>query len=71
MGLSVAEDVAFALENDGVATDPMHAAVLEWLEQLDLGQRMNLAPQFLSDGHKQRTAMAGVLIDDSPVLLLD
>ena len=71
VGLSVAEDLAFALENDNVAHDELVAKVQQWAEVLDLKNLLKASPQALSGGQKQRVAMAGVLIDDSPILLFD
>jgi len=71
IGLSVAEDLAFALENDMVDLPLMREKVLRWAKQLDLQQLLDNRPQDLSGGQKQRVSLAGVLIDESPILLFD
>lgn len=71
IGLNVAEDLAFALENDMVALPLMREKVLRWAKQLDLEQLLDHRPQDLSGGQKQRVSLAGVLIDESPILLFD
>ncbi|EFX52117.1 ABC transporter, ATP-binding protein [Streptococcus cristatus ATCC 51100] len=71
IGLSVAEDLAFALENDMVELPLMREKVIRWAKQLDLEQLLDHRPQDLSGGQKQRVSLAGVLIDESPILLFD
>ena len=71
IGLSVAEDLAFALENDVTALEEMKSRVHKWAEKLDLLPLLNQRPQDLSGGQKQRVSLAGVLIDESPILLFD
>ena len=71
IGLSVAEDLAFALENDVTALDDMKSRVHKWAEKLDLLSLLPQRPQDLSGGQKQRVSLAGVLIDESPILLFD
>ena len=71
IGLSVAEDLAFALENDMVELERMKSRVCTWAERLDLSKLLDHRPQDLSGGQKQRVSLAGVLIDESPILLFD
>ena len=71
IGLSVAEDLAFALENDVTALGEMKSRVHKWAEKLDLLDLLAQRPQDLSGGQKQRVSLAGVLIDESPILLFD
>ena len=71
IGLSVAEDLAFALENDMVELGTMKERVQSWAERLDLMNLLDHRPQDLSGGQKQRVSLAGVLIDESPILLFD
>ena len=71
IGLSVAEDLAFALENDMVELESMKSRVHTWAERLDLSKLLYHRPQDLSGGQKQRVSLAGVLIDESPILLFD
>ena len=71
IGLSVAEDLAFALENDMVKLESMKSRVHTWAERLDLSKLLDHRPQDLSGGQKQRVSLAGVLIDESPILLFD
>ena len=71
IGLSVAEDLAFSLENDMVELERMKTRVHTWAERLDLSKLLDHRPQDLSGGQKQRVSLAGVLIDESPILLFD
>ncbi len=71
IGLSVAEDLAFALENDMLELESMKSRVHTWAERLDLSKLLDHRPQDLSGGQKQRVSLAGVLIDESPILLFD
>ena len=71
IGLTVAEDLAFALENDCANQSEMKDKVALWAERLDLTSILNHRPQDLSGGQKQRVSLAGVLIDESPILLFD
>jgi energy-coupling factor transporter ATP-binding protein EcfA2 len=71
IGLTVAEDIAFALENDEVSQDQMKAQVAQWAQMVELEQLLNQRPQDLSGGQKQRVSIAGVLIDTPPILLFD
>lgn len=71
VGLTVAEDLAFALENDQVHQADIMASVASWANTLDLHDLIDLAPQSLSGGQKQRVSIGGVLIDESPIVLFD
>lgn len=71
IGLTVAEDLAFALENDCADQSEMKDKVALWAERLDLTSLLNHRPQDLSGGQKQQVSLAGVLIDESPILLFD
>ncbi|GEN47961.1 ABC transporter ATP-binding protein [Ligilactobacillus pobuzihii] len=71
VALTVAEDIAFALENDNRFVDELHQRVQQWAEILQMPDLLQQKPQELSGGQKQRVALAGVLIDDEPILLLD
>ncbi|MBM7180646.1 ABC transporter ATP-binding protein [Streptococcus suis] len=71
IGLSVAEDLAFALENDMESQGVMKQKVGDWAERLSLTDLLVHRPQDLSGGQKQRVSLGGVLIDESPILLFD
>ena len=71
IGLSVAEDLAFALENDCCPRPEMVETVHKWADKLDLLELLDQRPQDLSGGQKQRVSLAGVLIDESPIVLFD
>jgi len=71
IGLTVAEDIAFALENNLVAQDQMFARVDSVAKEVDVMDLLHQAPTALSGGQKQRVSMAGVMVDDVDILLFD
>lgn len=71
IGLTVAEDLAFALENDAVSQGEMHSRVSQIARVVDLNHLLHHAPGELSGGQKQRVSMGGVLIDNVSILLFD
>jgi len=71
VGLSVAEDIAFALENDCVPVDALKRRAREAAEVVGLERVIQNSPQEISGGQKQRTALAGILVDDVDMLLFD
>lgn len=71
IGLTVAEDIAFVMENDGAPQDEMKTTVVKWAEVVDVAGHLDKRPQDLSGGQKQRVSMAGVLVNDAPILLFD
>jgi biotin transport system ATP-binding protein len=75
---TVAEDVAFGLENQGVPTDERATRVAEVLDRFDLTGHADHPAHLLSGGQKQLLAIAGVLVMrparivfDEPTTLLD
>ena len=71
IGLTVAEDIAFALENDCVEDPALHRRVLRAAELVDVQDHLGHAPNELSGGQKQRVSLAGVMVDDVDILLFD
>lgn len=71
IGLTVGEDIAFALENDAKPKQEMHKTVKKWADELQIADLLEQSPQTLSGGQKQIVALAGVLVDESPILLFD
>ena len=71
VGLTVAEDIAFALENDRIPQEEMRRRVKAAAEEVDIADHLLHAPNELSGGQKQRVSLAGVLVDDVPILLFD
>ena len=71
IGLTVAEDLAFALENDEVPTKELHERVDKIAKEVDVKNLLEHAPTELSGGQKQRVSMGGVMISDVDILLLD
>ena len=71
IGLTVAEDIAFALENDCVRDPELHERVLKAAKAVGIDTHLLHAPGELSGGQKQRVALAGVMVDDVDLLLFD
>ena len=71
IGLTVAEDIAFALENDCIPTAEMHAQVEKIAELVDVKQVLRHAPHEISGGQKQRVGLGGVMVGDVDILLFD
>lgn len=71
IGLTVAEDIAFALENDCVSQEEMYEKVAKVAKEVEVDSLLDNAPGALSGGQKQRVSMAGVMVDDVDVLLFD
>lgn len=71
VGLSVGEDIAFALENDCMEQQQMKETVQKVADMVDMGKLLKSSPYELSGGQKQRVAFAGVMVDDVDVLLFD
>jgi len=71
VGATVQDDVAFALENNGVPYEDMVARVHTALAQVKMDQFLDHEPQHLSGGQKQRVAIAGALALRPRILILD
>ncbi len=71
IGLTVAEDLAFALENDDVPQEEIFKKVNEVADIVDMKAFLKHSPSALSGGQKQRVSMGGVLVDDVDILLFD
>ena len=71
VGLTVGEDISFAMENDCIAHDEMHRRTQKVAEMVDMASFLSSSPFELSGGQKQRTALAGVMIDNVDILLFD
>jgi energy-coupling factor transport system ATP-binding protein len=71
VGLSAAEDIAFAPENDCTPVEEMHRRVKETAALVNMEAHLGKSPQDLSGGQKQRISMAGVLVDEVDILLFD
>ncbi|MBE5777175.1 MAG: ABC transporter ATP-binding protein [Clostridiales bacterium] len=71
IGLTVAEDIAFALENDCVPQDEMKEITRRAAEMVDICDHLSYAPHELSGGQKQRVSLAGVMVNKVNVLLFD
>ena len=71
IGLTVGEDIAFALENDCVAQDEMKETVQRAAKLVDVDDYLSFAPHELSGGQKQRVSLAGVMVGSVKVLLFD
>ena len=71
IGLTVAEDIAFALENDCIPTKEMHQQVEKIAELVDVKQVLHHAPHEISGGQKQRVGLGGVMVNQVDVLLFD
>lgn len=71
IGLTVAEDIAFALENDCVKQEKMKKRVHDVAHRLSIEKLLDHRPNELSGGQKQRVSLAGVMVDDVDILLFD
>ena len=71
IGMTVLEDIAFALENECIVKDEMLDRVHRAAEIVDITEHLDYPPTDLSGGQKQRTGIAGILVDDVEVMLFD
>ncbi|MGL5416801.1 MAG: ABC transporter ATP-binding protein [Clostridium sp.] len=71
IGLTVAEDIAFKLENDCVETEEMKKKVLEVSKIVEVSNLLDSSPHNLSGGQKQRVTLGGVMISENNILLFD
>ena len=71
IGLTVGEDIAFALENSCTPQDEMHAITRHAAELVGIENHIGYAPHELSGGQKQRVSLAGVMVDQVRILLFD
>ncbi|GAA3633698.1 energy-coupling factor transporter ATPase [Lactobacillus hamsteri] len=71
VGATVADDVAFGLENRGIEHNEMKTRVVKALEEVGMTEYATAEPSNLSGGQKQRVAIAGILAIRPKVIILD
>lgn len=71
VGLSVGEDIAFALENECMDQEHMKQTVQKVADIVDMGHLLKSSPHELSGGQKQRVSFAGVMVDNVDIMLFD
>ncbi len=71
IGLTVAEDIAFSLENDCIPQKKMIPIVQKTAKLVDMDNFLTSSPHELSGGQKQRVSFAGVMVNDVDILLFD
>ena len=71
VGATVADDVAFGLENRQVARNEMEEKIDKALTMVGMSDYKNTAPINLSGGQKQRIALAGILALMPKIIILD
>lgn len=71
VGATVADDVAFGLENRQVPRDEMQTRIQQSLAAVDMAKLADAEPAMLSGGQKQRVAIAGILALDPKIIILD
>jgi energy-coupling factor transport system ATP-binding protein len=71
VGTTVEDDVAFALENNGIPREEMVKRVHEAIRQVHMEEFLNHEPHHLSGGQKQRVAIAGILALRPDIIILD
>ncbi|MDD3921538.1 MAG: ABC transporter ATP-binding protein [Eubacteriales bacterium] len=71
VGLSVGEDIAFAMENDMVPRAEMLKRVLDCATVVEMQKFLTALPFDLSGGQKQKVSLAGVMINDANILIFD
>lgn len=71
VGLSVAEDIAFSLENSCEEAKEMHKQVSEIAKFVKIDELLNMKPHNLSGGQKQKVSLAGIMVEDTNIVLYD
>lgn len=71
IGLTVAEDIAFKLENDCISQEIMKEKVERVSKVVGIDTHLASSPHSLSGGQKQRVTLGGVMVSDAEILLFD
>ena len=71
IGSTVEDDIAFGLENRLIRKEEIRDKILESAQSLDIVSFLDKEPSNLSGGQKQRVALAGVLVLNPKLLILD
>ncbi|MEJ8736947.1 energy-coupling factor transporter ATPase [Erysipelotrichaceae bacterium HCN-30851] len=71
IGATVADDIAFGLENHQVETSKMQGIIEKFAEKVKMTDYLLSEPTKLSGGQKQRVAIAGVLAMSPEILIFD
>ena len=71
VGATVADDIAFGLENQQLPRDEMTRRIDKALARVGMSQIADTEPSLLSGGQKQRVAIAGILALEPQVIILD
>ena len=71
IGMTVLEDIAFAMENDLVEYRQLEERSRKEAAGVGLLDKLEASPHDLSGGQKQRVSLAGVLVNKAPILLFD
>ena len=71
VGTSVRDDVAFGLENSGMARELMLERINESVKKVRMEDYLEQEPHRLSGGQKQRVAIAGIIALRPSIVILD
>ena len=71
IGATVADDIAFGLENHQVPTEDMEEIITTYAKKVKMSKYLQSEPTKLSGGQKQRVAIAGVLAMQPEIIIFD